>query len=91
MDCQKDFSKIVNDYGSGLTPYSVGFAAGLGLRFSLGMGKRVHEPIGVRVTLYPCKAVYPFMTLYLNKALYLDRAVYGPLGTSGEARSSVSV
>ena len=34
-------------------PYYKGFAAGLGLRFSLDMGRCVHEPIGVRVTLYP--------------------------------------
>ena len=34
-------------------PYSVGFEDGLGLDFGLDMGKRVHEPIGVRVTLYP--------------------------------------
>lgn len=33
-------------------PYSKGFAAGLSLRFSLDMGDCVHEPMGVRVTLY---------------------------------------
>ena len=65
MDCQKDFSKIVNDYGSGLMPYSVGFEDGLGLDFGLDMGRRVHEPMGVR------EAVYPEMALYLPEALYL--------------------
>ena len=39
-------------------PYSVGFAAGLGLDFGLDMGRHVHEPIGVREAVYPYKAVY---------------------------------
>ena len=34
-------------------PYSIGFDAGLGLGFSLDMGKRVHEPMGVRRAVYP--------------------------------------
>ena len=46
-------------------PYSKGFAAGLSLRFSLDMGRRVHEPMGVR------EALYPEMALYLPEALYL--------------------
>ena len=46
-------------------PYSIGFDAGLGLGFSLDMGRCVHEPMGVRVTLYL------YLTLYLSEALYL--------------------
>lgn len=55
---QKDFSKNVNDYRSGLMPYSKGFAAGLSLVFDLDMGRRVHEPMGVREALYPEMALY---------------------------------
>ena len=58
MDCQKDFSKNVNGLRSGLMPYCKGFAAGLGLDFSLDMGRSVHEPMGVREAVYPSEAVY---------------------------------
>ena len=46
-------------------PYCKGFEAGLSLDFGLDMGRRVHEPIGVR------EAVYPEIALYLPEALYL--------------------
>ena len=39
-------------------PYYKGFEAGLGLDFGLDMGRSVHEPMGVRVTLYPEMALY---------------------------------
>ena len=39
-------------------PYCKGFAAGLGLDFSLDMGRSVHEPMGVREAVYPSEAVY---------------------------------
>jgi hypothetical protein len=52
-------------------PYSIGFEAGLSLGFSLDMGNRVHEPMGVRVTLYPEIPLYGCKPLYLPGTLYL--------------------
>jgi hypothetical protein len=61
--------------------YSIEFDAGLSLEFGLNMGKRVHTPIGVRVTLYPrrisCGAVYPCRAVYLDKAVYDTVSVFG--------------
>lgn len=63
-------------------PYYKGFAAGLSLRFSLDMGRSVHEPMGVREAVYPCeavyldRAVYPCEAVYLCRPLYLSEALY---------------
>ena len=56
--------------------YYIGFEAGLGLSFGLNMGKCVHTPIGVRVTLCPCEAVYLDIAVYPHKAVYGRRTLY---------------
>lgn len=67
-------------------PYFKGSEAGLSLGFDLDMGKRVHEPMGVREAVYPYKApsgsrekpaaVYLCRPLYGCKPLYLHLALY---------------
>ena len=61
-------------------PYYKGFAAGLGLRFDLDMGKRVHTSLcacaGQCIREYHCIYKYHCMALYLCTALYLGRSLY---------------